>query len=323
MRKIKVAFIFKTSNPFMSGKHFDNSWYNFHVNALKRNNDIEISYFHGEEEFDTTVLRDNFDIILLWSNCTFGMPKELIGIQELDIPVISGVSDPVDAKDSIRLHKKWKIDYYYHFTHEDFFYELYPRDFKYRKIVMGVETSIYKNVRSFNDRIKNKILLTGAIGNKKILSRVLNDIKRPKWNAYRFYYLRTKCSDLSYVDYTSTLQHEYVNDRYPKLLEKYAASIAATTYTPNMKYWENAAAGCLTFMEVTEKNRGEHLGYKDGETAIFIDKDNFEERFNRFLKEPDNPKWEKIAREGRKFTLENLSNDNAATKLVELMKELI
>jgi len=307
----------------MSGKHFDNSWYNFHVNALKRNNDIEISYFHGEEEFDTTVLRDNFDIILLWSNCTFGMPKELIGIQELDIPVISGVSDPVDAKDSIRLHKKWKIDYYYHFTHEDFFYELYPRDFKYRKIVMGVETSIYKNVRSFNDRIKNKILLTGAIGNKKILSRVLNDIKRPKWNAYRFYYLRTKCSDLSYVDYTSTLQHEYVNDRYPKLLEKYAASIAATTYTPNMKYWENAAAGCLTFMEVTEKNRGEHLGYKDGETAIFIDKDNFEERFNRFLKEPDNPKWEKIAREGRKFTLENLSNDNAATKLVELMKELI
>ena len=202
MRKIKVAFIFKTSNPFMSGKHFDNSWYNFHVNALKRNNDIEISYFHGEEEFDTTVLRDNFDMILLWSNCTFGMPKELIGLQELDIPVISGVSDPVDAKDSIRLHKKWKIDYYYHFTHEDFFYELYPRDFKYRKIVMGVETSIYKNVRSFNDRIKNKILLTGAIGNKKILSRVLNDIKRPKWNAYRFYYLRTKCSDLSYVDYT-------------------------------------------------------------------------------------------------------------------------
>lgn len=323
MKKIKVAFIYKTSNPFMTGKHFDNSWYHFHVDALQRNPKINVVYFHGENTFDTSVLRNQFDIIYLWSNCTFGVPKELVGIEELDIPIISGVSDPVDAKESIKLHKKWKIDYYVHFADDDFFYELYPKSFKYKKIIFGVEPSLYQNLKPFNQRIQNRILLTGAIGNKKIISRMINDIKSPKWNAYRFYHLRTKCADLPYVDYTSTLQHEYVNDQYALLLQKYAATIAATTYTPNMKYWENSAAGCLTFMEISKKNRGMHLGYKDNETAIFIDEDNYQERFEEYLKEPKNPKWEKIAKKGQEYTLKNFNNDKAVETLVELMEKLV
>ena len=323
MRKIKVAFIYKTSNPFMSGKHFDNTWYNFHVNSLQRNNDIDVSYFHSEDKLDASVLKDRFDIILLLSNDFSSMPKELVGIDDLDIPTICGVCDPVDAKKSIELHKKWKIDYYYDFEHEDFFYERYPKYFKYKKILLGVETRLYNNLKPFNQRIKDKILLTGAIGNKKFFSKIINDIRWPKWNAYRFYNLRTKCSSLPYVDYTSTLQHNYVNDRYPQLLEQYASSIVATTYTPNIKYWENAAAGCLTFMEITKKNRGEYLGYEDGKTAIFIDKDNYEEKFEAYLNDLGNDKWERIAKNGREFTLKNFSNDKAATELVDLMKKLI
>ena len=323
MKKIKVACIFKSSNIFLTGKHFDNTYFNFFMNALKRNTRLELTYFPTKQIFDASILKDKFDIILLWKNFDFGMPEEITGIQELDIPVIANVSDPIDAKRSIKYHKKWKIDYYYDFAHEDFFYETYPKYFKYKKILFGVETRLYNNLKPFNQRIKDRILLTGAIGNKKFFSKIINDIKRPKWNAYRFYNLRTKCSDLPYVDYTSTLQHHYVNDRYPELLEQYASSITATTYSPNIKYWENAAAGCLTFMEITKKNRGEYLGYEDGETAIFIDKDNYEEKFGAYLNDLSNDKWERIAKNGREFTLKNFNNDKAATELVDLMKKLI
>ena len=194
MRKIKVAFIYKTSNPFMSGKHFDNTEYNFHVSSLQRNNDIDVSYFHSEDKLDTSVLKDRFDIILLLINEVDGMP-ELVGIDDLDIPTICGVCDAFGAKKSIELHKKWKIDYYFDFQHEGFFYDRYPKHFKYKKIMLGLETRLYNNLKPFNQRIKDKILLTGAIGNKKFFSKIINDIKRPKWNAYRFYNLRTKCSE--------------------------------------------------------------------------------------------------------------------------------
>ena len=89
---------------------------------------------------------------------------------------------------------------------------------------------------------------------------MINNIRNPKWNALTCYKLRTKCVELPYVDYTPTLNHDYVNDRYPLLLQKYATAIAANSYNPNMKYWEIAASGCLTFMEITKNNKGEFLG---------------------------------------------------------------
>ncbi len=321
--KIRVAFIYKTSNIFLSGKHFDNTYYNFYMKALNRNPKINVSYFHAEEEFNTKILKDKFDIIQFWANTKYGMPNELIGIDDLDIPVISCVGDPVDAKESIPLHEKWKIDHYFHFYSKEFFYSLYPKDFKFKTIIYGLEPSLYQNVKSFENRINNKILLTGALGNTKPWSIIINDIRRPKWNAYRFYNLRTKCSKLPYVEHTPTLNHKYVNNQYPKLLEKYAAVITATTYNPNIKYWENTAAGCLTFMEITKKNRGEYLGYIDNETAIFIDEHNYEDKFKEFLNDSNNPKWKKIAEDGRKYTLENLNNDKAVESLIEIMENLI
>ena len=167
MKKIKVAYIFKSSNIFLTGKHFDNTYFHFFMNALKRNTRLELTYFPTKQIFDASILKDKFDIILLWKNFDFGMPEEIIGIQELDIPVIANIGDPQFAKRSIKYHKKWKIDYYYDFAHEDFFYETYPKYFKYKKILFGVETRLYNNLKPFNQRIKDKILLTGAIGNKK------------------------------------------------------------------------------------------------------------------------------------------------------------
>tara|TARA_B100000029_G_scaffold494897_1_gene559230 strand:- start:2388 stop:3359 length:972 start_codon:yes stop_codon:yes gene_type:complete len=323
MKKIRVAFIFESSNIFLSGHHFDNTYYHFFINALKRNEMLEMTYFPTKEIFDASILKDNFDIILLWQNTEFGMPKEILGIQELDIPVIADVCDPQDAKNALEFHKKWKIDHYFHYYPKELFHELFPKKFNYTSIVFGIEPSLYQNVSPFENRIKNRILNSGAIGNAKFLSRIINSIRNPKWNSYRYYTLRTKCNKLPYVDYTATLDHNFIGDRYTLLLQKYGAAIAATSVETTIKYWEIPAAGCLTFMEITKKNKGNYLGFIDNETSIFIDENNYQEKFREFLSDQENPKWKKIANAGREHAIANFNNDKACESLVDLMKTLI
>ena len=322
-RKIRVCLIYHKSNIFLTGKHFDNTYYHFFITSLKKNKAIDYQLIATDDTFDVSKLKSKYDIILLWQNGQFGMPKNMLEIKKIETPIIARVGDYVEAKESKQFHEKWGIDYYFDNVPEDYFYENYPNDFKFKTIIFGLESSLYNNVKPFEERIKNKILLTGATGNSKFFSRIINDARNPKWNAYRFYYLRTKCSKLPYVDYTPALQHKYVNDHYPKLLEKYSASIAATTYHPNIKYWENAAAGCLTFMEITKLNRGSFLGYRDGESCIFINQKNYERKFEEYLSDPKNPKWKDIANTGREFTFQNYTNDKAVDSLIELMQTLI
>ena len=324
IKKIKVAFIYKENNVFLLGNHFDNTYFHFFMEELRKDESIIVTDFPTKEIFDASILKNKFDIILLWNNYGGGMPNEILGIEDLKIPVISNCADPVEAKKAIKNHKKWKIDHYFHFYNKEMFYSLYPKNFKFKTIILGLDSSLYQNVKPFQERIKNKILLTGATGNTKFFSKIINDIRTPKWNAFRFYYLRTICSKLPYVDYTQTLQHKYVNDQYPKLLEQYSASIVAATYNPNIKYWENAAAGCLTFMEVSEKNNdAELLGFIDYENAIFINEENYKKRLQEFISNPNDPRWEEIAKKGRRHTLDNLNNDRSVESLIEVIEEVI
>ena len=128
---------------------------------------------------------------------------------------------------------------------------------------------------------------------------------------------------ISYVDHSSIQGNKYPNASYPEYLSQYSAAIAATTYYPTQKYWEIPAAGCLTFMEMTKTNDGSYLGFVDNETAIFINEKNYKKKFEDFLSDPDNPKWEAIATKGRNYVLDNLSNDQATKSLVSLMKEFL
>ena len=321
-RKIRVAFIYKANNIFMTGKHFDNLVYHIFMHALKRNNRIQVSYFQSEDTFDVTKLKDKIDLILLWENNEFGTP-DLLGIQDMDIPVISRCADLKEAKETIKYHKKWKIDYYYHFHSESVFHSYLPKDFKYKSIIFGIEPSLYQNMKPFKQRIKNKILNSGAIGNSKPFSRLINSIRSPKLNAFRVYHLRTIVNKLPYVEYFPTLQNEFVGDKYPLLLEKYQAAIAASTITSVTKMWEIPASGCLCFLEVNDQNHVEEVGFVDGETAVFINEQNYKQKFKEYLSNPDDPKWEKIANAGRKYVLENLNNDKAVESLVNLMEKLL
>jgi len=327
MKKIRVAFIYKSSNPYMSKKAWATTYYHFFMDALKRNDELDVSYFPAEKSFDTSVLKNNFDIILLWENHPWGSPDELIGIENLNIPVICRINDAHDAKikGKIEYHEKYKIDYYFGYLPESFFYKYYPKNFKYKVIIYGVEPSLYQNLTPFSQRIKNKILCSGAAASTKLTARLFEQIIRFRGenSMLKHYKLRTMSIKLPYVDYTTTLNHKYVNDNYPKLLGQYQTSIASHSLYPVIKYWESTASNCLTFMEITEKNGAEILGFKNNETAIFITEKNYKQKFEEYLTDPDNSKWEDIANAGREYTMQNLTNDNAVESLVEIMKELI
>lgn len=327
IKKIKIAFIYKASNPYMSGKAWATTYYHFFMDALRRHPELEVSYFPAEERFDTSKLRNCFDIILLWENHPWGTPDELIGIKNLNIPVICRINDAHDAvvKKKIQYHEKYKIDHYFGYLPESFFYKYYPKNFKYKVIFYGIEPSLYQDVTPFSQRIKNKILCSGAAASTKLHTQLFERFLRFKgeMSMYKHYKLRTMCIKLPYVDYTTTLQHEYINDKYPLLLMKYAGSIAAHSLYPVIKYWENTASGCLTFMEVTEKNRADILGFRDGENAVFINERNYKKKLEEFLNDSDNPKWAEIANAGREYTMNNLTNDTAVASLVEIMKEFV
>ena len=325
-KKIRIAFIYKKSNVFLDLAHYDTTYYHFFMDALKRNQKISVTYFPSDNSFDTAKLKGKFDIILLYENWNHNVPDKLIGIENVGIPVIARCGDfhAVKRYDIISYHDKYKIDYYFGFNTKNFFHEFYPKKFNYKTVIFGLEPSLYESVKPFKDRISNKILNSGAIGNLSLYSRLINKFKKPvDGNPFYGYGLRTLCTQLPYVDYTSTLAHEYIGDKYPKLLQKYRSAIAATTFTPTIKYWEIPAAGCLTFMEITKLNEGHYLGFQDGETAIFINEKNYKEKFNEYLSDPNNPKWEIIANQGRKHALENLNNDKAVISLVELMEEIL
>ena len=92
-KKIRVALIYKKSYNYFQPNHHDKTTYDFFMGALKRDPNLEMMYFPAENRFDVSKLKGRCDIILLINNRTDGTPDELIGIEELEIPVISRTSD--------------------------------------------------------------------------------------------------------------------------------------------------------------------------------------------------------------------------------------
>ena len=280
--------------------------------------------------------------LLLTSNRTDGTPNDLIGAEKLEIPIISRTGDchycklpepataageniPIDYNITQKsFDTKWKIDYYFGVIPKSYFHKYYPKEFKYEEIVFGLEPELYQNLKPFNERIKDKILNTGVMGNKSLKSRIANKLLNPGFSGWWLYKLRTICNELPYIHHEGMKDGKYpFVGNFPKYLSQFRAAIAACTVYPVQKYWEIPAAGCLTFMEMTEKNDGNYLGFKDGETSIFMNEKNYKNRFEEFLNDPDNKKWREIACAGREHVMSNLTNEKAVESLVKLMRSLI
>lgn len=298
------------------------------MKALPRNPRIDITNINTGTSFDAAKLKNQFDIVLFFENGNTGdycVPEHVEGLDDLNIPIVVKVGDihALEKEKIKQIHEKYKISAYFGYQHEKSFHQKYPKNYKYKTILFGVEPSLYENLLPYDERIKNKILNSGAVGSTKISSKIIYKLTKGDADPLLHYKLRTKCNKLPYVDHTPTLQHEYIGDKYPLLLQKYATAIAATTTTYTTKYWEIPAAGCLTFMEITDQNNGESLGFVDNKTAIFINEKNYVNKFEQYLQDANNPKWKKIADAGREYVLTHLNNDVAVNSLVDLMEELI
>tara|TARA_A100001037_G_C15124105_1_gene625315 strand:+ start:396 stop:1379 length:984 start_codon:yes stop_codon:yes gene_type:complete len=324
-RPIRCSLIYKKSYNYFQPGHFDKTTANFFLESFSRNSDIEMSYHPCDNSFDVKKLKGKCDIILLPSSYPDGSPDKLENIKSVNIPVISRTGDPHYAKrwNQIEFIEKNKIDLFFSSHPDSYIYKFYPKSIKHKTVIYGLEKQLYENVMPFSERRKDKILCTGATGKMNIKSRIANAILNPKRSGWYFYKLRTLCTKLPYVDYSGIKNGKYPNDDYPTYLTRYRASIAATTFYPTLKYWENAAAGCLTFMEITNENNGQFLGFKDDESCIFINERNYKNKFQEFLSDPDNPKWKEIAQTGRNFAMNELNNDKAVEKIIKIMKELI
>ena len=264
--------------------------------------------------------------MILFANNRFDATPEIIhGIKQSNITVISRQGDPHYAKkfNQIELHEKFKIDAYWSFQPKEYFYKFYPKHFRYKEIIWGLEPSKYQNLKPYNQRIKNRILNSGNVGRNNIKSKIGHFFSK-NFNSSTYYYkLRTMCNDLSYIDYSGIVNNQYTNQDYPEYLSRYCTAIAAGTFSPAGKYFEIPAAGCMSFMEVTPKNHAKYLGFKNNETAIFIDEKNYKNKFEEYLSDSDNKRWSEIAKAGREYALNELNNDKAVESLIQLMKEFI
>ena len=326
-KKLNVTFLYRECSS-LSKNHYFTNHYNFFLNALQRNSRININHIISDQNFDVKNLDEKPDVIILYENANTGddcVPEKIYGLKSLDIPVIAKLGDPWQSKNFNfkKNHEDYNIIGYFGSYPNSIFYKNYPKNYNYRTIFYGLETSQYQNLTPFKHRIKDKILNSGAVASKKFRNRLYCKLFRGGSDPMLHYKLRTKCNDLSYVQFRYTLSHDLIGDKYPIYLQKFASAIASTTDTYTMKYFEMPAANCLTFMEVTEKNSADMLGFIDGESAIFINEKNYKEKFNEYISDIDNPKWEKIANMGRIHALENFSNDKGVDSLIDFIEDLI
>lgn len=323
--KIKAALIYKKKFHFFNNNHFDQTTNDFFMKALKRNEKLEVSYYPCENEFDVKKLKGMCDVILLVNDRVDATPEILDGITNSSIPVISKTGDPHNAKkfNQIELHEKFKIDAYWSLQPKEYFYKYYPKNFKFKEILWGIEPSKFKNLKPFENRINTKILNSGNVGRKNFKSKFAHIFSKDINSAAYFYKLRTMCNNLSYVDYAGMKNNAYVNENYSEYLSRYQAAIATGTFYPVIKFFEIPSAGCLTFMEITQKNYGTYLGFKNNENCIFINEKNYKNKFEEFLSDPKNIKWNDIALAGKKHALNVANNDAAVESLIELIEEFI
>jgi len=327
--RIRVAFVYRPSWRYYDINNAITNRYYFFFRALRRSRRLQMGYFPAERSFDASKLVGRYDVILC-TNSDRSTPR-LDNAKRAGVPVIAHTHDPHKVKewDLIRFGEEWGIDGYFNFMPASHFYRYFPRGFKYRTITYGVEPGLYGEV-PFGGRIRDRILLTGMTGKKGPAYRLRDSLLRQAENfAWNNYVLRRRCKRLPYVDHSGPVPgtiNTYTNGGcrdFAIYLSRYRATIAATRFYPTVKYWESTAAGCLTFMEVSRENDCAYLGFRDGETAVFIDSKNYTEKFEEYLADPDDPRWEQIAARGRRHTMESLTNDGAAEALADMMQERV
>jgi len=228
----------------------------------------------------------------------------LVGFEDLNCVKITRAPDAWQIDDYYnRKAKELGIDLVMSFQSPNCQYTYLDKGIRYERFILGIDGKTYPCPDNWDNR-KKTILSSG----------VLSD----KWWFYRF---RTQLAGTRYVEHVP--KQEFLGVDYWKLLTKYRAAIACMSFTSVLKYFEIPMCGCLMFAEVTELNQIEEMGWKDGENCIYIDSQNYAERFEEFLDNPGEPKWKKIAGKGRQLVLDNYTNEKEVKRFVEYVENMV
>lgn len=295
---MKINFIFHPDNPFLTGKHFDVLYYDFFIKELPKH--CQVNFIKQIEPFDCQSLPDA-DVFLLYGVHPRFCPR-LLNIDKVQTPKIMFAGEshcrPWHAKE-LNFYGMNDQCFFGNNT-EQYFRKFYGEDPSYRQIIIGLDPDNYtKNQRIYKDVILN----SGTLGRKH-------------------YMLRQQCNKVNGVRYVGP-KEGFVGRKYPQLLSRYAASIAASTYFFGLRYLEIAFAGCVPFMEVNGINGAESLGYIDGETAIFIDDNNYIEKFNEYLQSFNDRKWQDIANNAHDFVMQNYQVSHGVQRLLKYIEEIL
>jgi len=104
--------------------------------------------------------------------------------------------------------------------------------------------------------------------------------------------------------------------RYAEFISKWAGALAMCEYYAVPKYLEMPLAGCLTFMEHTQD--AVDIGFKDFETCVYVNQENFLERTQDFLNHME--EYRSIAEAGRNLVANNYPADHFADFIYEKCK---
>jgi len=111
-----------------------------------------------------------------------------------------------------------------------------------------------------------------------------------------------------------------VGEDYVKELHKYFCGVTTPSILNYVvgKYFEIPAVGSLLLASYSPDL--DRIGFVENKHYVKIDKDNFFTTLNNVLKNPE--KYENIRKEGRKFVLENHTDENRFNQLKQIIKEL-
>jgi len=320
MAKIKIAFIYRPDNPYLNGKRSNNNYEKFYLHALKRTEVADVDFYGSNDFFDCKTIAGKYDVYLFFDVHEWGFPPNAINMDSLKGLKVCSIGDAHGAHKrskfyngtKIDLVKQWNIDYCYYQHTESYFYKFWPKEIKYWWIPIGIDPKLYNSVKPWKDRNGDKILLSGTV-------------------CQPYYPIRCMCvhdknvfyhKPGSYRGRDSYTPGSYDKDDFKTLLEQWKFSIASACSVV-LKYFEIPAAGCLSLAYVDEDNGAGIIGFEDYKTALLINKQNVFDKINEVIKTKDDPKWEEIAMNGRRFVLDNYTHDHCINKLIQKIKEVV
>jgi len=313
---MKLAFVYNPRNPYLCGMRYNANWERFFLRALPSVADVTM--YASDDELDVAPHAGEHDAWVFFGKTEWELPPRLRGVDRIRAPKVCCAGD-AHRRDKMSVAygatereccEKWGFDAYFFQHSPSYFHRFYPADWTYWWVPFGVDERLYARFTPFARRRKDKVLLTGALGQE-------------------FYPLRTALAGRpfvhheppgSYQGFDCYVPGRYARDDYPKLLNQWAASVASG-YSVLCKHFEVPAAHCLTFLHV--EDGGDLLGFVDGVSAVLVTRESAEERIGEFLSEPGDPIWEEIARNGRAHVLANFTHRRMAERLVARIRSLL